>query len=44
MVSSLQDVPKEGVVRGGVAARAKVRPKPDLELVIGPVIREGCKA
>jgi len=37
-------VPREGVVRGGVAARAKVRLRPDLELIAGPVICEGCKA
>ena len=35
---------REGVVRGGVATKAKVRPRPDLELVKGPVNREGYKA
>ena len=35
---------KEGVVREGVAARAKVKLKPDLELVVRPVICEGYKA
>ena len=35
---------REGVVWGGVATRAKVRPKPDLKLVARPVIREGYKA
>jgi len=37
-------MPREGVIRGGVAARAKVKPRPDLELVVGPVICEGYKA
>jgi len=35
---------REGVIRGGVAAKAKVRLKPDLELVVRPVICEGYKA
>jgi len=37
-------MPKEGVVREGVAIKAKVKPRPDLELVAGPVICEGYKA
>jgi len=35
---------KEGVIRGGVAAKAKVKLRPDLELVARPVICEGYKA
>ena len=37
-------MPKEGVIREGVAAKAKVKPKPDLELAARPVIYKGYKA
>jgi len=35
---------KEGVIREGVAIKAKVKLKPDLKLVIKPVICKGYKA
>ena len=35
---------REGVVWGGVATRAKVKLRPDLELVIRLVIYKGYKA
>jgi hypothetical protein len=37
-------MPREGVIWEGVATRVKVRPRPDPELVVGPVIREGYEA
>ena len=37
-------MPRKGVIWEGVAARAKVRPRPDLELVAGLVIRKDCEA
>jgi len=35
---------REGVIREGVAAKAKVKLRPDLELVIRLVIYKGYKA
>jgi hypothetical protein len=37
-------MPKEGVIREGVATKAKAKPKPDLELIVKPVIYKGYKA
>jgi hypothetical protein len=37
-------MPRKGVVQEGVAAKAKVKLKPDLKLVIRPVIYKGYKA